>query len=73
MESLCDLYVFQTNFDHMMNHLWYNHLKILRPWFDLLMSSKVKGHEVNWKIIYDFVYVLHINIGHSILYIGLNR
>ena len=53
----------------------YNHLKIIWHWFDLLMSSKVKGHKVNWMIMYDFVYVLHINIGHSMhrfWYIGIN-
>ena len=27
------------------------------------MSSKVKGLNVNWNIIYDFVYVFHRNIG----------
>ena len=25
----------------------------------------IQGHKVNWNIIYDLVYVLHINIGHS--------
>ena len=36
----------------------------------------IKGHNVNWKIIYDFVYVLHANFGHSMhrfWEIGLNR
>ena len=35
-----------------------------------------QGHKVNWKIIYDFVYVLHTSIGHSMHRfwdIGLNR
>ena len=48
---------------------------------DILKKSrvkghKVKGHKVNWNIIYDFMYVLHTNIGHSIHRfwdIGLNR
>ena len=42
----------------------------------LNVYSKVKGHKVNWKIIYDFIYVLHTNIGHSMHRfwdIGLNR
>ena len=41
-----------------------------------LRSSKVKGHKVNIKFIYDLVYVLHVNIGHIMhrfWYIGLNR
>ena len=29
------------------------------------MSSKVKYHEANWKIIYDLLYVFHINFGHN--------
>ena len=36
----------------------------------------IQGHKVNWKIIYDFVYVFHTNIGHSMHRfwdIGLNR
>ena len=40
------------------------------------MSSKVKDDKVSWNIIYDFVYVPLINIGHSMQffwYIGLNR
>ena len=28
-------------------------------WFDLLRSSKVKGHKINWKIIYDFIYMCY--------------
>ena len=66
------------------NELWsndepvmrYNHTKMMWPWLYLLRSSKVKGHKVNWNIIYDFVYVLHIIIGHSMhrfWYIGLSR
>ena len=35
------------------------------PLFDLQMSSKVEGLNVNWKSIYDLVYVFHGNIGHS--------
>ena len=38
-----------------------------------LRSSKVKGHNVNLEIIYDFVCVLHINIlsyYHRFWYIG---
>ena len=30
------------------------------------MSSNVKVHEVDWKIIYNFVYVFHRNISHII-------
>ena len=46
------IYVFHTNFDHMMHHLWDT-----TPWqvCDLELTSKekykVKGHKVNWKII----------------------
>ena len=29
------------------------------------MSSKIKGLNINWKIIYDFVYEFHSNIGHN--------
>ena len=36
----------------------------LWPWIHLWWSSKVKGPEVNWKIIYDFLYVFHGNFGH---------
>ena len=41
-----------------------------------LKLIKVKVHKANWKIIYDFVYVLNTNIGHSmhrLWDIGLNR
>ena len=31
------------------------------PWFDLSMSSKVKCYQVNWKAIYDLLYVIHTN------------
>ena len=50
--------------------------KVPRPLFDLQMSSKIQGLNVNWTIIYDFVYVLHRNIGHSIYrfrYISSNK
>ena len=30
-----------------------------------LMSSKVKRHYVNWKAIYDFLYVFHIHFCHN--------
>ena len=43
----------------------YNLLKIMSPLYDLQMSTKIKGLDVNLKIIYDFVYVLHRHIGHS--------
>ena len=29
------------------------------------MSSKVKGHEVNYETIYDLLYVFHINFGYN--------
>ena len=60
-----------------MYHLWET-----TPWkvcdlaWPLNVIQGVKGHKVNWKIIYDFVYVLHTNIGHSMHRfwdIGLNR
>ena len=38
-----------------------NQLKTQWTWFDLSMSSKVKFYKVNWKAIYDFVYVYHTN------------
>ena len=41
-----------------------------------LISSKVNCYKVNLKAIYDFIYVLHTNIGHSMHRfwdIGLNR
>ena len=43
----------------------HNPLNGMWPWFDLYMHPRVKGHKVNWKIIYDFLFVLHTNIGHS--------
>ena len=39
-------------------------------------GHKVNCHKVNWNIIYDFIYVLHANIGHSMHCfwdIGLHR
>ena len=36
----------------------------------------IKGHKVNWKILYDFEYVIHTNIGYSMHRfwdVGLNR
>ena len=45
--------------------------------YDLDLTFKlIQGQKVNWKIIYDFVYVLNTNIGHSMHHlwdIGLNR
>ena len=29
------------------------------------MSSKIQGHEVNWKTIYDLLYMFHINFCHN--------
>ena len=37
----------------------YNMLTLIWPLLDLLMSSKVKGLNINWKIINDFVYAFH--------------
>jgi len=59
------LYVFHTNFDHNMHHLWDT---VSWKFHDLeltLMSSKVKRHYVNWKAIYDFLYVFHIHFCHN--------
>ena len=42
----------------------------------LIWPFKVKGHKVNWEIICDFVYVLHVSIGHGMhhfWYIALIR
>ena len=36
-------------------------LKTQWPWYDLSMSSKVKFYKVNWKAIYDLLYVFHTN------------
>ena len=30
-----------------------------------IAQSKVNCHEVNWKTIYDLLYVFHINLGHN--------
>ena len=46
----------------------YKTLKIMWPWFDHIMLFKVKGYEVDWNIIYDFVYVFHRNISHIMRY-----
>ena len=68
------IYVFHTNFDHMMHHLWDT-----AAWkvcdLDLIFKANPRS-KVTWKIIYDFIYVLHTNIGHSLHRfwdIGLNR
>ena len=70
------LYVFYTNFDlmiMMMRHLW----DTLKRSVTLIWPLKViQGQKVNWKIIYDFVYVLHTTIDHIMHRfwdIGLNR
>ena len=45
-----------------------NELQPLESSVTLIWPLKViqgQSHKVNWKIIYDFVYVLHTNIGHS--------
>ena len=50
--------------------LWlmkYSPLKTQWPWFALSISSKVKCHtcyKVNWKAIYDLLYVIHTNFYH---------
>ena len=51
------------------NKLWpeYSPLKTQWPWFALSISSKVKcytSHKVNWKAIYDLLYVFHTNFDH---------
>ena len=57
------------------NKLWperaylmkYNPLKPQWPWFALSILSKVKCHtccKVNWKAIYDLLYVFHTNFDH---------
>ena len=57
-----------------MHHLWDT-----TPWQVCDLDLTFKGSQrskVNWKIIYDFAYVLHTNIGHSMhpfWDIGLNR
>ena len=56
-----------------------HHLRDTTPWkvVTLIWPLKViKGPKENWKIIYDFVYVFHANIGHSMHRfwdIGLNK
>ena len=40
-------------------------LKCHWPWFDLSMTSKVKFYQVNWKAIYDLLYVFHTNFHHT--------
>jgi hypothetical protein len=48
-----------------MHHLWDT---VSWKFHDLeltLMSSKVKRHYVNWKAIYDFLYVFHIHFCHN--------
>ena len=30
----------------------------------LMVIQGLKGHKINWKILCDFMYVLHTNIGH---------
>ncbi len=39
------------------------------PWFGLSRSSKVKGHDVNWKAIYDILYVFHKNFDNKMQYL----
>ena len=52
------IYIYHANFDHM--------TKPLEMSVTLIWKLKIiQGHKVNWNIIYDLVYVLHINIGHS--------
>ena len=51
---------------------------LIGPWKFIQgqMAWGKQGHKVNWNIIYDFVYVLHTNISHSMHRfwdIGLNR
>ena len=39
-------------------------LKCHWTWFDLSMTSKVKFYQVNWKAIYDLLYVFHTSFHH---------
>ena len=39
------------------------------PWFDLSMLPKVKCHRVNWKSIYDLLYVFHAKFN-KMLHLG---
>ena len=45
----------------------YSQLKTQWPWFALSISSKVKCYtwcRVNWKVLYDLLYVFHTNFDH---------
>ena len=47
-------------------------LKIQWPWFDLLISFKVKFYKVNLKAIYDLLYVFHANLLYDALFMRYN-
>ena len=43
----------------------YSPLQTQLSWFDFSMFPKVRCQDTMWKVTYDFVYVFHSNIGHS--------
>ena len=49
------------NFDHTI----YEKQPLERSMTLIWPLNVIHGHKVNWKILYDFVHVLHTNIGHN--------
>ena len=53
----------------MSNCLWYSQINTQWSWFDLSMPPKVKCNGVNWKTIYDLLYVFHAKFDKKMLHL----
>ena len=54
----------------MSNCLWYSQINTQWSWFDLSMPPKVKYNGLNWKTIYDLLYVFHARFDKKMLHLG---
>ena len=48
----------------------YSQINTQWSWFDLSMPPKVKCNGVNWKTIYDLLYVFHVKFDKKMLHLG---